>query len=61
MTRILIVEDDPSSSAMLVGVAQRQSWETVACDHLAAAWQRAAHATPHGKPILLENDPQRGA
>ncbi len=21
----------------------------------------AAHATPHGKPILLENDPQRGA
>jgi nitrile hydratase accessory protein len=27
---------------------------------LAAAWQRAAHATPHGKPILLENDP-RGA
>ncbi|MEP9371754.1 nitrile hydratase accessory protein [Mesorhizobium sp. KR1-2] len=28
-------------------------------DQLAAAWQRAAHATPHGKPILLENDPQR--
>jgi len=27
-------------------------------DGLAAAWQRAAHATPHGKPILLENDPQ---
>lgn len=25
---------------------------------LAAAWERAAHATPHGKPILLENDPQ---
>lgn len=24
---------------------------------LAAAWERAAHATPHGKPILLENDP----
>ena len=24
---------------------------------LAAAWRRAAHATPHGKPILLENDP----
>jgi nitrile hydratase accessory protein len=24
---------------------------------LADAWQRAAHATPHGKPILLENDP----
>lgn len=22
-----------------------------------AAWQRAAHATPHGQPVLLENDP----
>ena len=22
-----------------------------------AAWRRAAHATPHGHPILLENDP----
>ncbi|BDA85515.1 nitrile hydratase accessory protein [Aureimonas sp. SA4125] len=21
------------------------------------AWHRAAHATPHGRPILLENDP----
>ncbi|PBC12206.1 nitrile hydratase accessory protein [Mesorhizobium sp. WSM3859] len=27
-------------------------------DELAAAWERAAHATPHGKPILLENDPR---
>ncbi|MET0574409.1 MAG: nitrile hydratase accessory protein [Mesorhizobium sp.] len=27
-------------------------------DALAEAWQRAAHATPHGRPILLENDPQ---
>jgi nitrile hydratase accessory protein len=29
-------------------------------DHLVArraAWDRAAHATPHGQPILLENDP----
>lgn len=24
-----------------------------------AAWDRAAHATPHGRPILLENDPLR--
>jgi nitrile hydratase accessory protein len=23
------------------------------------AWDRAADATPHGEPILLENDPQR--
>lgn len=29
-------------------------------DALAAAWQRAAEATPHGKPILLENDPESG-
>ena len=28
-------------------------------DALAAAWQRAAHATPHGQPIRLENDPER--
>ncbi|HMF66506.1 MAG TPA: nitrile hydratase accessory protein [Phyllobacterium sp.] len=28
-------------------------------DQLAAAWQRAAHATPHGRPIRLENDPDR--
>ncbi|CDX12987.1 conserved hypothetical protein [Mesorhizobium sp. ORS 3324] len=29
-------------------------------DAFAAAWERAAHATPHGKPILLENDPGPG-
>jgi nitrile hydratase accessory protein len=28
-------------------------------DLLAASWQRAAHATPHGQPIRLENDPGR--
>lgn len=26
---------------------------------MTAAWRRAAHATPHGQPILLENDPER--
>lgn len=26
-------------------------------DAVAAAWQRAAHATPHGMPIVLESDP----
>jgi nitrile hydratase accessory protein len=25
------------------------------------AWDRAAHATPHGEPILLCNDPLHGA
>ena len=34
------------------GLAARQ-----AVDDLAHAWERAAHATPHGQPILLENDP----
>lgn len=29
-------------------------------DAVAAAWQRAAHATPHGKPIELANDPRHG-
>lgn len=29
-------------------------------DALAAAWARAAQATPHGEPIRLENDPERG-
>lgn len=27
-------------------------------DALAASWERAAHATPHGQPIELANDPQ---
>ncbi|KRB22782.1 MULTISPECIES: nitrile hydratase accessory protein [Mesorhizobium] len=27
-------------------------------DAMARAWERAAHATPHGRPILLENDPE---
>ncbi len=30
-----------------------------AVDDLAAAWARAAEATPHGKPIDLANDPRR--
>ncbi|CAN7466181.1 nitrile hydratase accessory protein [Pararhizobium sp. LjRoot255] len=28
-------------------------------DQLTRSWQRAAEATPHGQPILLENDPAR--
>lgn len=27
---------------------------------LSESWQRAAHATPHGQPIRLENDPLHG-
>lgn len=28
-------------------------------DALTRSWQRAAEATPHGKPIIIENDPLR--
>jgi len=31
---------------------------TADIDAMAARWERAAHATPHGMPILLENDPE---
>lgn len=27
-------------------------------DEMTEAWHRAARATPHGSPILLENDPE---
>jgi two-component system OmpR family response regulator/two-component system response regulator QseB len=39
MTRVLIVEDDPTTSAMLVGVARRQQWEPRTCEDLASAWK----------------------
>lgn len=28
-------------------------------DVVSQAWQRAARATPHGSPVLLENDPEK--
>ena len=40
MTRVLIVEDDPTTSAMLVGLVRRQQWECDACDMLDAAWKQ---------------------
>jgi nitrile hydratase accessory protein len=40
-------------------LAKKGMTETGEVDLVSAAWQRAAHATPHGKPILLENDPLR--
>ena len=49
----------------LTALEKLLSWKGVAgsaeVDQFAAAWQRAAHATPHGKPILLENDPDGSA
>ena len=40
MTRVLIVEDDPTTSAMLAGVVRRQQWEGDASDTLEAAWKK---------------------
>jgi nitrile hydratase accessory protein len=33
--------------------------DTAQIAQMQASWKRAAEATPHGKPILLENDPHR--
>ena len=38
-------------------LAERGLVAPVDVDATAAAWERAAHATPHGQPIALENDP----
>ena len=38
MTRVLIVEDDPTTAAMLVGVVRRHQWEPLASSDLAGAW-----------------------
>ena len=40
-------------------LASKGAAATPEVDAMAAAWERAAHATPHGQPIVLENDPQR--
>ncbi len=39
-------------------LADKQVAPAVDVENLTAAWHRAAEATPHGKPILLSNDPQ---
>lgn len=44
----------------LCGLLTRRAIMTPAeLDALTASWQRAAHATPHGQPITLANDPHR--
>lgn len=45
-------------SALQKLLVSRQVTATDTVDQLATAWQRAAHATPHGQPVVLENDPQ---
>ena len=37
---------------------QRRITDAGSIERVAAAWSRAAHATPHGQPIVLENDPE---
>jgi two-component system OmpR family response regulator/two-component system response regulator QseB len=39
MTRVLIVEDDPTTSAMLVGLVRKQQWDCDTSDTLEAAWR----------------------
>jgi DNA-binding response OmpR family regulator len=39
MTRVVIVEDDPTTSAALAGVVRRQQWEVTTCDDLESGWQ----------------------
>ena len=39
MTRVLIVEDDPTTAAMMVGVVQRQQWDAQHCADLASGWE----------------------
>jgi two-component system OmpR family response regulator/two-component system response regulator QseB len=39
MTRVLIVEDDPTNAALLAALVRRQQWEAESCEDLAAAWQ----------------------
>ncbi|MDJ1158337.1 nitrile hydratase accessory protein [Chelatococcus sp. SYSU_G07232] len=38
-------------------VAEKGVSSAAALEARRQAWDRAAHATPHGQPILLENDP----
>lgn len=39
MTRVLIVEDDPTTASMLAGLLRRERWEHEVRDELSAAWQ----------------------
>jgi two-component system response regulator QseB len=56
MTCVLIVEDDPTTSAMLVGLVRRQQWEHAVCEDLASAWQ-ALRSAPFDFLLLDLNLP----
>lgn len=38
MTRVLIVEDDPTTAAMLAGLSRRERWQHESCEDLQAGW-----------------------
>jgi two-component system, OmpR family, response regulator QseB len=56
MTRLLIVEDDPTTSALLAGAARRQQWEAQSCGDLGCAWQ-VLRSTPIDMVLLDLNLP----
>ncbi|RYF52818.1 MAG: response regulator transcription factor [Comamonadaceae bacterium] len=39
MTRVLIVEDDPTTATMLAGLLRRENWSHAICGELGQAWQ----------------------
>jgi two-component system OmpR family response regulator/two-component system response regulator QseB len=39
MTRVLIIDDDPTTSTTLAGVVRRQGWESQICGDLSSAWK----------------------
>ncbi|GAB3770130.1 two-component system response regulator PrmA [Ramlibacter monticola] len=51
MTRVLIIDDDPTTSATLAAVVRRQGWEHHVCGDLATAWE-ALRATPFDSVLL---------
>ena len=51
MTRVLIIDDDPTTSATLAAVVRRQGWEHHVCADLATAWE-ALHSTPFDSVLL---------
>lgn len=51
MTRVLIIDDDPTTSMTLGAVVQRQNWEPQVCADLESAW-KALLGTPFDAVLL---------
>ena len=56
MTRVLIVEDDPTTAATLAGLVRRHQWELQACDTVEGSWQ-ALRSQPFDLLLLDLNLP----